>query len=343
MLLDKIKAPMTAAFDTIEHHHAANPTFIPVHLTGGIGDVVMAIDAIKFLATQYQIVVYTHHIEAFRYFCKDNIPSFKVLPEFTWQLEFNTIAKFHFRHGFHGFAVKEHEDLFLKQEALFRDDPRLETLVKTHFDKFFLIARYAEEMKLNRRDFPLYCLGYKSKVPFEIIAKYPRVKLVTIHDGFDIHNRHIVSGRATKQWKWDHWNTLVRKIKTRYPGYSIMQLGTSSTAREIDGAISLIDKTSIVEAFKTLSAVALHIDGDSGLVHAATKMNIPCVTMWGPTPHKFYGYPQNKNVTSSICSGSCYGVKENWNDKCVVGYSSPRCMDEITPEMVMKEVINVLG
>ncbi len=97
--LSELKRKEINSFNAITHYHSANPTFIPVHLTGGIGDVIMAIDAIKVLAEQYQIVVYTYHIEAFKYFCKADIPVFKELPEFTWQLEFNTIAKFHFRYG----------------------------------------------------------------------------------------------------------------------------------------------------------------------------------------------------------------------------------------------------
>lgn len=324
------------------HHRNADPTFIPVHLTGGIGDVIMAMDSIEYLASMQDIVVYTHHLEAFRYFNKD-IAAFKVLPEFTWNLEFNTIAKFHFRQGFHGFANPAHNALFLFQQAAFDRDPDLETLVKTHFDKFYLISRYAEMRGLDRRQMALHTLGHRSKVPF-VRSYSEKSKIITIHDGFDIHNRHIVTGRATKTWDWRHWNDLVFMLHKNYPDYMVIQLGASPTARTIDGVDRCaIDETTITEAFNIIKRSALHIDGDSGLVHAAARFSTPTISLWGPTPEKFYGYDFHKMIRSSACVGSCYGVKKNWNDKCVAGHANPVCMDTITPNIVMKEVADVLG
>lgn len=339
-LLASLKDPQFKEFNSIQHHHNADPTFIPLHLTGGIGDVVISIDAIKELEKDFQLVIYTHHLDAFRYFYNGSSSSFKVLPEYTWVMEFNTIAKFHFRYGFHGFLIKDHEDLFLKQQEAFRSSPRLESIVKTHFDRFFLISEYANEIGVDRRRFPMHSLGYNENFPYDTKwALYPRRRSITIHDGFDIHNRHVVSGRATKQWSWAHWNTLVKELKKKYPEYKIIQLGTSSTARAIDGVDEcLIDKTTITEAFNFIQHASLHIDGDSGLAHAATRLKTPCMVLWGPTPHSFYGYPQNINLTSQICPGSCYGTKVNWNDKCPVGYPTPVCMDEISPEQVLANI-----
>ncbi len=264
------------------------------------------------------------------------------MPEFTWQLEFNTIAKFHFRHYFHGFLMQEYKDLYLQQQDYFKEKPRLETLVKTHFDKFFLIANYAKEMGIDRRSFPMHCLGYDDDLQFGVTPNSSRSKIITIHDGFDIHNRNIVSGRATKTWKWDHWNDLVRMLHAQYPDYKVIQLGASPTARPIDGVDEcLIDKTTITEAFDIVAKSSLHIDGDSGLVHAAARLDTPAIVLWGPTPDNFYGYDQHTSIRSKACEGSCYGVKTNWNDKCPIGHASPICMDEITPEQAMKEVESV--
>lgn len=147
-------------FNLMRHHKLADPTFIPLHLTGGIGDVIMSIDSVIFLKSLFQIVVYTKHVEAFKYFCKEDIPVINQLPSFTWVLEFNTLAKFVFSDQFHGFLNKEHEELFLQQQRIFSEHPRLETLVKINSEKFFLISILGKELRKDRRQFPLLSLGY---------------------------------------------------------------------------------------------------------------------------------------------------------------------------------------
>lgn len=342
MKLENLIAPELRQFSLAQHIRASNPTFLPVHITGGIGDIIINIDALRFLAKRFKVVVYTHHIEAFKYFYRDPIPVFKNLPDYAWSIEFNTFSKFHQTYGFHGFLVKEHENLYIQQQEMFNEYPKLETIIKTHFTKFFLISNFAKEINETRWSFPLFSLGYKERPEYEFLPRALKEKYITIHDGFDIHNQSIISGRATKTWKWEHWNNLVKELKKIYPDYKIIQLG-AKTAREIDGVDScLINKTSITECFDILSKSSLHIDGDSGLSHAATRMQVPSVVLWGPTPVDFYSYKQNINLKSLVCSQACYGVKDNWNDKCPIGYQSPKCMDEISPNQVLQSIEGIL-
>lgn len=342
MLLEQLIKPELKRFELIKYPEVSDPTFIPIHLTGGIGDIIISLDAIKFLSERFQVVVYTHHIEAFKYFYKRPIPVFKRMPAYSWKLEFNTFGKFHWLERFHGFLIKEHEDLWRQQQAIFSTHPRLETIIKTHFTKFFLISDFAKEIGQSRWSFPLFSLGYADQPDFELLPRAAPEKYITIHDGFDIHNQSIVSGRATKTWKWEHWNKLVKDIKAQYPDYKIIQLG-AVTSREIDGVDEcLVNKTTIIKALDILSKSSLHIDGDSGLTHAAARMQVPSIVLWGPTPLDFYSYWQNINLKSSVCAGACYGIKENWNDKCPIGYSAPKCMDEITPEQVLNSIKEIL-
>ena len=336
-LLDAITKPEIEIFNRSVNSMPVDPTFIPVHLTGGIGDVIISLDNIRWLHNNFKIVVYCHHIEAFKYFCPD-IPCFKDRPEYTWTLEFNTIAKFHTTDHFGGFLIKEHENLFLKQRDTLFKNPRLEAIVKKEFNRFFLISNYAKEHNLSRTVFPMHTLGINEKINYNFHMGSLRQNIITIHDGYDVHNKYMVSGRATKQWKWEHWNKLVKDIKFKYPEHKIIQLG-AVTGRPIDGVDDcLLNKTTIVEALNILSQSSLHIDGDSGLVHAATRFGIPSIVMWGPTPMHFYAYPQNINLTSNVCNDACYGVKENWMDKCPINYTTPKCMDEILPEHVLERI-----
>lgn len=317
----------------------SNPTFLPIHLTGGIGDVICCLDALSYLAKHFDIMLYTKHVEVVNYFAP-HLCVQKNLPFYTWHLEFDTFAKFVFNEGFYGFLMQDHKELYLRQRALFEVNHALKKLIHTCPEKYFLIPRTFPD--LNKRISALYSLGYNVDFdPAELYSGEMRANYITIHDGYD--SQVPVSGRSTKTWKWNHWNELIQKIRKQYPMMNIIQLG-STTSRPIDGVDQcLINATTIEGAFTYLSQSKLHIDGDSGLVHAATKLGTPCVVMWGPTPHLFYGYGQNHNIrNSSLCSGGCYGLKPNWNDKCPLVYDTPKCMDSIEVDEVFEAVKKAL-
>lgn len=318
------------------------PTFIPIKLSGGIGDVIMAVDAMVELSKKYKIAVYTPHIETFKYFCKEPINVFKEMPYFTWRIEFNTLARFIFEDGFTGFLIPEHGEFYRKHLAILQSDHRLEAFHKNFEESYNAMARYAREMDLDRRTLPMKTIGVSAPPP-KVWYNNPK-DIITIHDGFDTSNTWIVDGRATKTWKWNYWNDLVREIHLKHPEYKIIQLGASPTARAIDGVDEcLIDKTSITEAFDLISTSMLHIDGDSGLMHAAHRMCVECVALWGPTPDWFFGYADEINLRNrTTCQGSCYWLKRDWMNKCPVGWPTPKCMDDISVDQVMEAIDGIL-
>lgn len=323
-----------------QHSGSSNPTFIPIHLPGGIGDVIMSIDGIKELKKRYQVVIYTAHVEAFKYFYKDFIPVFKSMPVYSWHLEYDTIARFKFQKDFDGFLLKDHQDLFRQQLRTFERNPQLEKLAYYESKKYFLISLYGRACGWNRRDFPMRSLGFDQSLAFEKSSREIVKQYITIHDGYDVS--YTPTGRNTKTWYLPHWKKLVQSIRELYPALEIIQLG-STTSRPIEGVTTnLINKTTLTQAFDILAGSKLHIDGDSGLVHAAARMQVPSVVLWGPTPQYFYGYPENKNLRANVCREACYGMNSDWYEKCPLGYLTPKCMDEISPERVLELVKKLL-
>ena len=134
-----------------------NPTFIPVRISGGIGDMIMAIDALDELEKHFAIVRYTTHIEAFKYFSSAYVE--KLMPEYTWHLNINSICRFEFSKYFDGFLLDEHKQLFHQQIKLFDKDPLLEDLVRHHATKDYLLCKHAKHLRLDRRTLALYSLG----------------------------------------------------------------------------------------------------------------------------------------------------------------------------------------
>lgn len=121
---------------------------------------ILSIELVKRLSAEFQVVLYTPHDEAFRYFYKDEIPIFKVMPLYTWHLELDTIAQFRFSDGFHGFRLKAHEDLYLRTWKVFEKYPALYRLAKNQ-QKYYLICRFGQLQGWTRQTFPMRCLGYE--------------------------------------------------------------------------------------------------------------------------------------------------------------------------------------
>ncbi len=344
--LDELIQGEQRRIKNIKYPFEGDPTFLPIFLTGGIGDAILSIPTLRHLKKEgYELAVYSENVDAIRYFCADLPIHQGPQPNFTWCLHLDSVAKFKFSSRFGGFLLPEHKELFERQQRFFREHADMEYLI-TNYPKFkYALTETAKSVGLNSHNLPLYSLGFKDlPSPAPLVRTREAKKVFTIHDGFDLNSAASVSGRATKIWKWEHWNLLVRKLRCEYPDYEIIQVG-SKTSRIIDGAhTNWVNRTTLSEAFDILSTACVHIDTDSGMAHAATALGVPCVVLFGPTPKSFYGHPDNKNLSSTkSCSGGCFHLTENWMDKCPIGYQEPECMNDISVNEVMKSVAEIMN
>lgn len=316
-----------------------DPKALPILIDGGVGDTIMSIPLVEKIWTiASPVEIYARHASVFNRFKYSHIKEAKQapVPPYTWFLTLNAVGRLITMDGFTGFRHPGMESIWEFQRAQFDRFPELRMLVAEHPRRDGALARFARKKELDRRSFGFFSLGLTPEKTVRRVSKKKSAKYITIHDGYEVESG--VNGRATKTWDWHHWFELVQRLRKKYPGYEIIQLG-SRTSRAIDGVTEcLINRTSILEAFDVLSESSLHIDGDSGLVHAATTMQVPCVVMFGPTPAHFYGYPENKNLTSNFCPDACYWTKLNWLSKCPIELSTPRCMDEITVDQVFQSI-----
>lgn len=325
----------------LKKYEGIDPTFCPIYLTGGIGDVILALDLIRHLKKKLKnIFVYTDHDKAFKYFAPD-IGCTKGRPPFSWYLEIDHIAKFEFTTGFKKFVHQESEDLYEQQIKWLNDNQKLKVIHDQFAGKYNLISRFAKENGLKRYEISAYSLGL-GFLFFENEAPRPKKKIITIHDGFDAQNKVIVNKRCTKTWDEEKWICLVTELKASFPDYEIIQLGRPETTKADFGAHKyLVGRTTINESFDILATSSLHIDTDSGLTHAATRLGTECIVLFGPTPVDYYGYYENKNLTAGDCQ-SCYWLRDDWMNVCAAGHLTPQCMDDITIQSVMDKVWDLI-
>jgi len=116
-------------------------------------------------------------------------------------------------------------------------------------------------------------------------------------------------------------------------------------SNEFSNCIVLANQLDLGAEFALLSEVHLGISMDSSNLHLFSLLKIPTISIWGPTDPKLGFAPlrQSKNfqifysgdqITCRPCS--VYG-----NKPCI--HDSLKCMDYITPEQVLGQILNFFG
>lgn len=142
---------------------------------------------------------------------------------------------------------------------------------------------------------------------------------------------------SNKLWPVKHYQTLVEKLKKKYPLYQTLEVGTGKGDRIGNTHQNLVGKTTLEEIKVIIKHAALHIDGEGGLVHLrhALKAGPSCV-VFGPTSPDVLGYSENINLCSEGCPIYCEFYSENWQKQCIK--NNHVCMKTISPEFVLEEI-----
>lgn len=312
---------------------------IPFYVTGGIGDLIMALGPIlQFQDEIGSVLIYTKWPEVVKFFTGNQLEA--RLPQRLYEegaeycIGLNGVASYTFQKSFKGFTNPKLEKIFLDHNA-FLSEGDWQTYKEHHPKLDNLLGTAAVKAGLNRVTIQYKYLGLEFKdyaFPF-MKSNGPTERYITVHDGIDSGTD--VAGRATKTWHIAFWGELVRLIRKEFTNIQVIQLG-GPKSRPIPGVdMNYTGEKSIVESFEILKHSMLHIDGDSGLVHAAKAMGVQSMVMFGPTDLKFFGYKDNMNLKPFQCGG-CWWLTENWNSECPAGFGAPGCMDSFTPKYMFE-------
>lgn len=310
------------------------------HLSGGIGDIIVSLGVVNQIAQNLkeQPIIYSSHPEIVKIYSSFESRHYKDLQPHDYWILVNLVGAFKFSGNFKGYRDPYLNDLFLRNEIVLRTEG-WSKYVKTHPHGDNFIAHKALKMGLNRETLPYHFFN----LPFKKLIAPPLFrnndlpeKYITIHNGFDTNNK-IDAGRSTKNWLPAQWKYLVMYLRERYPEYKVIQLGARNSLPILDVDINMLGKD-LLTSLRTLAYSSLHIDGDSGLVHAAHTMDVKSVVLFGPTNIDFFGYKENLNIKSETC-GDCWWLSDEWNSKCVLGHSVPPCLWDLKPHHVFKKIL----
>lgn len=323
---------------------------------GGLGDTLISLGVADALARKVgqQVRFWTPHPDASELFLDNWVkpspmhagPNVVVdrspFPGFDFFIRINCIAVLEFERTFKGFPFPGMDEVNL-DNAAFREGPAWSRFLRFHPQLDGEVARSALERGWTRWTLPYRMLGLEPPTTAYTIAldapRYDWTPFITVHDGYDTTQRPV--HRATKTWNLRSWASAIEYLKIRHPEIMVVQIG-SKNSRAIPGVdVNLVGQTLITEALSILSASKLHLDGDSGLVHAARHLGVPCIALFGPTPIRFFGYPEHFNFSAGDCQ-ACFWLDETWLEKCVLGKPAPSCMDAIDVHRVVDRALRIL-
>jgi ADP-heptose:LPS heptosyltransferase len=92
-----------------------------------------------------------------------------------------------------------------------------------------------------------------------------------------------------REWPREAWKKLIAELGRQTPA-SVVQIGTDhhlamghSEVSALPGTVSLVNHLTLEESCAVIAASDLFIGIDSGLLHVAAALGVPCVGIFGPT------------------------------------------------------------
>jgi len=150
-----------------------------------------------------------------------------------------------------------------------------------------------------------------------------------------------------KRWNKNYFIELVEKINETYKNEFHFLLFGIGDELEINNYIkknssqkniTVIEETSFLESADLISKCNYFISNDSGLMHTATALKVPVLSIFGPTNELYTKPIEGKNIVSVLKNCNCRPCFEYSKFHLVCNEEKKfRCMTELTPEIVFND------
>jgi Glycosyltransferase family 9 (heptosyltransferase) len=287
-----------------------------------------------------EVKIYSTSPDAIRYFRPEYSAylSPEPFPGYDYWMSIETVPRFQFGKGFRGLP-----EGFLRMYTASKSFGAGDTQRYIDYQPQMDFELWQDGMARGLKRHTIACKSLDLPYTPKTLPQGPRIDLepfITVHEGYD-QTQNAVPYRSTKNWNLRSWGNLTKDIRMAFPEVKIVQLG-SKTARPIEGVThDFSGRLRLDQSFNILRRSLLHIDGDSGLVHAAHALGVRSVVLFGSTPAKFFGYEENVNIEPNECGG-CGWSHGDWMNVCAL-YESPKCLDSILNHHVFEKVKEILN
>lgn len=154
-----------------------------------------------------------------------------------------------------------------------------------------------------------------------------------------------------KQWPAAKFSTLLTLLRSKYSDCRIFLLG-SAGEKEINNLViegtmlgniyNLCGSYSILESALIVSKLDLMITNDSGLMHVANALKVPVVGIYGPTDVVRTSPRSSSSAVVRLDYDCMPCFKMSGNEDVLNCKYSYKCLNDITPEMVLNKIEELL-
>lgn len=179
----------------------------------------------------------------------------------------------------------------------------------------------------------------------EIDGKKIESTLSVAPSSFDFSNAILLAPEAAwtmKTWPESNWKQLVSSM----PSHNFLILGgnRSGVTQAIHecspkNTINLGGRLSWKETINLVLKSKLIVSADTGVMHLADVLGVPTIALIGPTA---FGYPSAKTSQIMEVPLNCRPCTKDGRGKCSNSIYQ-RCMVEIDPHQVSKQILNFFG
>lgn len=150
----------------------------------------------------------------------------------------------------------------------------------------------------------------------------------------------------TKEWPEQYWMQLASiAIKNQFnvflPWGNAREQQRAIRIQAAVPNVSILPRTSLTDLAKHLVATTAVVSVDTGIGHLAAALNIPTVSLYGPTDPKEVG-TQGQRQQHLAVDFACAPCKKNNCQYKEMSSVTPACFETILPEKVWKTVTEVI-
>lgn len=161
------------------------------------------------------------------------------------------------------------------------------------------------------------------------------------------------AGMEIKRWPLSHFVALGRAMQTQYGATIIVPVGsdpqqTTDLAEQLGEMVQILPRSSLRELTSAIACTDLLVAADTGIARIAAALNVPTITLFGPSWHGRYGQPE-PHINLQGYPDCPERVTANFTEqRCWYGGDCPldrwhTCLEDISPDQVLAAAASFLG
>lgn len=149
-----------------------------------------------------------------------------------------------------------------------------------------------------------------------------------------------------KSWSYEYWFSLTSKLLAI--GYKVILIGGPKEKQELsekkiifpkhDHLIDLVGKTSIKESLTVINRIDLMVGAEGGMMHCASAVGTPTLTIFGGSDYKMWNPGGSTSATMNLKLDCAPCFCSSRGAHC----EKHRCLEEITPDMVLNKINKII-